>query len=291
MKNLPELPNLKFLLREAKSVKASHRNGDASICEIIGHYDTSLHGLTNQQILDTHFSIIDAQRVVARQHGFSSWSRMKKFVQQSWSGQNPKDAELRTEILDRYKAIVAIRSDIKNKRGDYDSNIKKHEILTQSSVSFMSRAYERHGWPGPEVTGPDCVDAAFVVAGSALYDADFQAKTVRLLDEGLSEGSCLACSHSLLLDRYLVLSKKPAVYGIAFESYFDEAGEVQQLIPDVVDPDNLDKRRATVGRLAMVEDKKRYAKEVEENNWNLKTRQHAIDRLDQISIRGGYINQ
>jgi len=50
MKYLPERPNLLFLLREAKKLKSAHRNGDKSICATIGHFDTSLHGLSDQAI-------------------------------------------------------------------------------------------------------------------------------------------------------------------------------------------------------------------------------------------------
>jgi len=81
MRTLPVRPNLQFLSREAKAIKSSHRNGDSTVCSIIGRFDTSLHGLSNQQILDTKFSILDAQRVVARLYGFSSWSRLKFFVE------------------------------------------------------------------------------------------------------------------------------------------------------------------------------------------------------------------
>jgi len=86
MKIIPERPNLNFLLREAKALKTRHRNRDKSICATIGHFDTSLHGLSEQAIFDTHFSILDAQRVLARQYGFSSWSRLKKFVLRSYAG-------------------------------------------------------------------------------------------------------------------------------------------------------------------------------------------------------------
>jgi len=80
MKILPERPNLSFLLREAKKLKSAHRSGDNSICATIGHFDISLHGLSDEAIFDTRFSILDAQRVVARQYGFSSWARLNKLT-------------------------------------------------------------------------------------------------------------------------------------------------------------------------------------------------------------------
>ena len=70
MKNLPERPNLQFLLREAKSLKSAHRNGEKGICATIGHFDTSLHGLSDEAIFDTRFSILDAQRFKGREYCF-----------------------------------------------------------------------------------------------------------------------------------------------------------------------------------------------------------------------------
>ena len=119
MKILPELPNLQFLLREAKAIKSRHRSGDTSVCETIGHYDTSLHARTNEEIFDTRFSILDAQRVVARQYGFSSWARMKGFVERGLAGKNPTDIELRTTLLNRYKELTSLTQDIQKKHGDY----------------------------------------------------------------------------------------------------------------------------------------------------------------------------
>ena len=108
MKNLPKHPNLQFLLREAKAMKSAHRSGDTSICGIVGHFDISLHGLSAQEIFDTRFSILDAQRVVARQYGFSSWTRLKKYVQRCWIGKNPADVRLRHSILSRYKELNTV---------------------------------------------------------------------------------------------------------------------------------------------------------------------------------------
>ena len=182
---------------------------------MIGHYDTSLHGLTNEQILDTRFSILDAQRVVARQYGFSSWSRMKKYIDRSWAGQNPTDIELRTKLLNRHAEFVSLREDIQQKNGDHKSKYEQFRKLAQDSTTFLNRAYENHRWPGPEVVGPDCVVPLMHAAGNAVYDAEFQYKTVQLIGEGLPEGGFFALCYAQLLDRSLVLTGKKSVYGLS----------------------------------------------------------------------------
>ena len=291
MKTLPERPNLQFLLREAKDVKSRHRNADASICEIIGHYDTSLHGLTNQQIFDTRFSIIDAQRVVARQYGFSSWSRMKLFVDRTYKGENPSDINFRNVLLGRYQELLSLQDDVKNKRGDYKAKYKQFRKLGQSSTEFLNTAYDSHAWPGPDVVGPDCVFPLYYVSATAVYDAGFQFRTVQLMEEALSGGGCFAICYAQLKDRYLRLSQQPTIYGNPFGSYYDSEGLCTLLVSEVIDPLNLDKRRARVGHTSMEAERKRCVEEAKENDWKLPTREQSIKELEQLSIEGGYLKQ
>lgn len=290
MKRLPELPNLEFLLREAKAIRSRHRNRSADVCETIGHYDTSLHGLSDQQIFDTKFSVLDAQRVVARQYGFSSWAKMKQFVQRCLAGQNPSDPKLRDFILSRYNDLKSLTKDIQSRQGDYKGAYKQYRKLAQHSTGILNTAYDYHGWPGPEVVGPDCVDPILIVSGNAVYDAPFQRRTVQLMGEALSEGGFFAISHAMLLDRYLVLSQQRSIYGTPFGSYYNDDGECELLISEVSDPENLDKRRASVGFMSMESDRKHCIREAKEKNWDLPTREQSIKERDQLTIDGGYLS-
>ena len=293
MKKLPKLPNLEFLLREAKAIKSSHRNGDFSVFETISHYDTSLQGFSTQQVFDTHFSILDAQRVVARQYGFSSWSKMKNFVQRSLAGQNPLDTKLCDFLLKRNKALKSLTDDIQAKRSDYKSAYKQYRKLAQDSTGILNSAYDCHGWPGPDVIGPDCIDPILVVAGSAVYDAKFQNRTLELMEESLSKGGYFSVRHAMLLDRYLKLSKQESIYGTPDDCYYNADGECELLIPEVMDPVNLDKRRARVGFVSMVSERKHCIKKAKEENWDLPNREQCIARSikerDQLSSDGGYL--
>ena len=188
MKILPDSPNLQFLLREAKALKSSHRNRDISICATIGHFDTSLHRLSKQQILDSRFSILDAQRVVARLYGFSSWSRLKKFVYRSVEGKTPSDIKLRNTVFNRRIELENLVKAYKSKQGDYKSKLDQYQERSLESTQFLREAFERHsGWPGPDVVGPDCVEALAFVSGNAIFDADFQNESTRLMGEALPE--------------------------------------------------------------------------------------------------------
>lgn len=288
MKILPERPSLQFLLREAKALKSSHRNGDNSICATIGHFDTSLHGLSHEEIFDTRFSILDAQRVVARLYGFSSWSRLKKFVCRCYEGANPSDIPLRNTILDRRKELEGLITEYKSKQGDYEGKLQQYQELSLQSINFLNTAFECHGWPGPDVVGPDCVEALAMVSGNAVFDADFQNRSTQLMAEALPHGGVCAPWYATLRDRYLVLSNKPSVYGTSFGAYNDADGTFKLIQYDVVEPDNLEKRRARVGYEAVEVAKQKIAKQAIEENWKHQTYEKCVADFENTSIKGGY---
>lgn len=80
MQSLPSKPNLEFLQKSAKALRAAHRRGDAACCERIRQGDVSFKSLTDAAILAAPFSINDAQRIVAREYGYSSWAKLKHFI-------------------------------------------------------------------------------------------------------------------------------------------------------------------------------------------------------------------
>ncbi|MCP2194730.1 ankyrin repeat domain-containing protein [Williamsia deligens] len=69
MATLPERPDLDWLRRHARDIARGVRGGDASVLETVG-----LDGP------DPAFRLADAQRWVARSHGFASWPRLRSHV-------------------------------------------------------------------------------------------------------------------------------------------------------------------------------------------------------------------
>ena len=80
MKSLPKHPNLEFLKKEAKTLRALHRQGNAACCTQIRQYDLAFKSKTDVEILTSKFSINDAQRIIARDYGYSSWATLKHFI-------------------------------------------------------------------------------------------------------------------------------------------------------------------------------------------------------------------
>jgi len=288
MKTLPERPNLDFLAREAERLKSRHRRGDTGICRTVGHFDTSLHGLSDRQILERRFSILDAQRVVARQYGFASWRRLKRFVERCRAGREPADPSLERFVHRRHDELAALQADLRHRTENRKAVYERYRWLAHDSTDVLRSAYECHGWPGPDVLGKIGTDAFLHLAANVIYDADFQARTLDVLDAALPEGGIPEYQFASLKDRHLTLSKRPTVYGTPFGCYRDEAGQFELLLDPVIDPANLDRRRARVGYDSMQAQYVRIAAEAVAENWDLASRQQQIDEANELSMRGGY---
>ena len=208
-------------------------------------------------------------------------------VTRCWDGRNPTDKVLREKILERYKRLSSLQKEVTSKK---DNKLyKQYRKSAQDSTELLSSAFSKHGWPGPEIVGSSCVEPLFYLSASAVYDAEFQHEVVGLIEEALPAGGFFARWYAQVLDRNLVLSNKPCVYGNAFGSYYNEDGECELLASDVVDPVNLDKRRAIIGLSSMESEKQRCINEAKENKWKLPTREQSLKELSQVSMEGGYI--
>ncbi len=124
MKLLPTNPNLEFLKKEAKALRALHRQGDVACCARIRIYDSDFTHKSDEEILSAHFSINDAQRVIAREYGYTSWATLKDYIESLASplyhGVSDKQA---------YKELVAESYD---KRADvYDNHVWAQEWCRQ----------------------------------------------------------------------------------------------------------------------------------------------------------------
>lgn len=285
MKYLPTQPNLDYLRREAKSLKSSHRMHDKNICEIIGHFDLSLHNLSNHDIFKHQFSILDAQRVVARQYGFASWRRMKLYVERC-SSTNDIDSGLRNELLVRKAKVDEFTLSTRGRK--YRNSPEPIETqLAEEAASFLNPVFDQHGWPGPELVGRDGMEACFLILGIAVLDSALNLRACELMRNKLPSGAVQGYWYANLSDRYLALCGKPTVYGTTPE--WDEKGEFS-LSKDVIDPQNLDKRRARVGFNSFDRDNEYVVKRANENGDKIECDRAEFESYKhRISKLGGYI--
>lgn len=124
MKSLPANPNLEFLKKAARALRALHKQGDSACCEPLRLYDTAYKNKSDKEILAARFSINDAQRIIAREYGYTSWATLKEYIESLKSplyhGVSDKEA---------YQKLVAESYD---KRADvYDNHVWAREWCEQ----------------------------------------------------------------------------------------------------------------------------------------------------------------
>jgi ankyrin repeat protein len=80
-KSLPSRPNLEQLKKQAKDLLKAHQSGDLETLERIQANHPDYSSASKDGIRAAKFSLIDAQSVIAREHGFASWPKLKEHVE------------------------------------------------------------------------------------------------------------------------------------------------------------------------------------------------------------------
>ena len=111
---LPPRPNIEQLKNQARDLLNAHRSGAAEISTRFRASLPRLSEASEQSILQAKITLRDAQSVIAREYGFSSWAKLKVHVEGL-----PVQPDARQEILqalaerpkDVGRAIRAIQGD------------------------------------------------------------------------------------------------------------------------------------------------------------------------------------
>ena len=184
---------------------------------------------------------------------------------------------------------MAAKEAVKNRNGDSKKRYCDYRKLTSISTDILSPAYDLYGRPGPEVVGKEAFDDLISLAGNALHDPDFQQQTLTVMSDALAKGKAYGYWYAFFKDRYSTLSKKPGIYGTCFGDYLDENGNYQLLENEVIDLENLDKRRARVGYDSCAGELAASARPHRELKWSVGTIEDAIARQKKHALEGGYM--
>jgi ankyrin repeat protein len=71
-RKLPERPNLDHLKKQAKRLLAAYLQGHADAVAEVAQFERNADA--------AHFTLVDAQRVLARTYGFASWKKLKEYL-------------------------------------------------------------------------------------------------------------------------------------------------------------------------------------------------------------------
>lgn len=125
MKSLVKKPNFEFLKNAAKGLRALHQQGDTACCAPIRNFDTSFKTKTDAEILSGKFSINDAQRIVAREYGYTSWTALKRFIESL-------NAPLCQGVLDKHAYHKQIVDSYDKRSAIYDNHVWARENSIQT---------------------------------------------------------------------------------------------------------------------------------------------------------------
>ena len=79
-KQLPPNPSLEHLKSQAKQLLKAHKEGSLDALQRIRTFFPKLSDATDAEIQHATFGLQDAQLVIAREYGFTSWTRLKEEV-------------------------------------------------------------------------------------------------------------------------------------------------------------------------------------------------------------------
>ena len=178
MKSLPKKPNIEFLKKEAKALRALHKQGVVSCCELIRQYDTSMQAKSNAEILSLKFSINAAQRIVARTYGYSSWATLKQYIESLAS-------PLYHAVSDKKAYHQAIVDSYDKRSAVYDKHVWAREWSIQT-VDFS-----------PPEAGENILDIACGTGTIAFYIADKIGPTGSVTGVEISRGMLSRCHEKL----------------------------------------------------------------------------------------------
>ena len=178
MKSLPKNPNLEFLKKEAKALRKLHRNADPACCARIRAGDQAFMKLSDAEILVDKFSVNDAQRIIAREYGYSSWAMLKHYITSlslpDFHGVSDRNGYHRT-ITDSY-----------DKRSKTYDNSQWHRDCALKTVDFC-----------PPRRGDRVLDIATGTGTIAFYTAELVGPTGHVIGIDISKGMLNKCNEKL----------------------------------------------------------------------------------------------
>lgn len=158
----------------------------------------------------------------------------------------------------------------KNKadKNQFDSVLAIMKEADKSNLLKVNNIISQHGWLGPQEVGINGSQALFLVIQHA--DLLTQQKYIPIIREAEKKGKILSSNLAILEDRIAVREGKKQIYGS--QGFTDKATGKHYIYP-IIDIDNLDKRRHSMGMPSM----NKYVP-----NWNLEEYKKILPEIEKI---------
>lgn len=194
----------------------------------------------NHLILDTDLDAL---------HNDARWAAICRQVYENrfigMSAANTRLVHLLDTILQNDQQV---RTRFESTQEKYGTNSKEFRDLIAEMKRFdsinvlrVSQILDTHGWPHRQEVGDEGSHAVFMVIQHA--DIIIQEKYLPMVRDAVKAGDVRASSFALLEDRIAVRNGKKQLYGTQLGMKQDGTYYLDEL----EDPDNVDKRRASVG--------------------------------------------
>ena len=142
VKRLPSHPNLDHLRHQAKDLFKNHAAFTPSTAQQIREFHPRFHQATDAEIFAAHLRLSDAQLVIAREHGYASWTKLKAQLEKPALA-NKLDLPHHERISDvAFRRAVALLD-----AGDTPAlraHLEQHPNLVHQQVQFEGENYFRN---------------------------------------------------------------------------------------------------------------------------------------------------
>ena len=142
VRRLPSNPNLDHLKYQARDLLEDHATCAQGAAQRIREFHPRFGGATDSEIFGARLSLSDAQLAIAREHGFPSWTRLKRHIERPTLSDQldlPHHQRIEDEVFRRTVALLDA-GDVSGLR----AHLKKHPRLAQQHVVFEGGNYFRN---------------------------------------------------------------------------------------------------------------------------------------------------
>lgn len=289
MKILPHDPHIGHLKRQARRLQRAVRASDDAALAAVRHYDRAYDRTDDEAVADGPFSVLDAQRIVARQYGFRSWPALARYVERARGTSPEHDPALAKRLLAQWEDSRAMieRTKARPRKGRSREDVF-HELVGPQSrdADALAGVLSLAGWPTVERVGHAAAEAMHMTVANAFTQGPLNHLAIEHLGVRVCAGEAPAGWLAMLVDRADLMSGSPVPYGIVGD--FDADGRISSG-NDVIDPPNLDRRRATVGYVPIEEQNRAWFEQAAREGLNVRPDRDAYYRdVETVATLGSW---
>ena len=139
---LPSNPNLDHFKHQAKDLVKAHLARTLAAAQLIREFHPRFSGASDEAIFDAHFKLSAAQLTIAREHGFPSWTRLKRRIEKPVPSDRldlPHHERIEDPVF-RHAVDLIDAGDVAGLR----AHLKQHPKLARQHVVFEGGNYFRN---------------------------------------------------------------------------------------------------------------------------------------------------